>query len=303
MFWKWGIKMQISVIKPDGENIQKFKDIMQYVYSAYGVQSVEAYIIKEDGELGFLFYGSEMNMYVNNKKSGIEFIAFQLDENGNMIYYGDQEYRIKFDGTGLVAWDAKGNESYLCVSRLLEGLEADFNSYLCYRQYNQDTDTSCELQYAQSLNLDKHDTSIYTREVENIFIDPRWTTKGGCKPGLVTGGKKYFARVDCRGIDIFDGEVDEHSAYLPIRYVGNNGGYYTLGHLSKRYSFDEIKDLLNELGFISYVPERLLEIYKGTDPMLRKLQWIIRDTMEERMKDENEKGIVLQLKLDEDDKN
>ena len=37
--------------------------------------------------------------------------------------------------------------------------------------------------------------------------------------------------------------------------------------------------------------------------MLRKLQWIIRDTMEERMKDENEKGIVLQLKLDEDDKN
>ena len=37
--------------------------------------------------------------------------------------------------------------------------------------------------------------------------------------------------------------------------------------------------------------------------MLRKLQWIIRDTTEERMKDNNEKGIVLQLKLDEDDKN
>ena len=93
--------MQISVVKPDGENIQKFKEIMQYVYNAYGVQSVEAYIIKEDGELGFLFYGSEMNMYVNNKKSGIEFIAFQLDENGNMVYYGDQEFRIKFDGTSV----------------------------------------------------------------------------------------------------------------------------------------------------------------------------------------------------------
>ena len=37
--------------------------------------------------------------------------------------------------------------------------------------------------------------------------------------------------------------------------------------------------------------------------MLRKLQWIIRDTTEERMKDKNEKGIVLQLKLDEEDKN
>ena len=295
--------MQISVLKPDDENLKKLKDIMQYVYNAYGVQSVEAYIVKEDGEIGFLFYGDERNMYVNNKKEGIEFIAFQLDANGNMSYYGDQEYRIKFDGTGFSAWDAKGNESYLFVSELIDGVEADFNSYLCYRQYNNETDTACELQYAQNLALDRNDTFVYTKEVENIFIDPRWTKKGGCKPGFVSGGKKYFCRVTCNAIDIMDGSVDEHSAYLPIRYVGDNGCYYTLGQLSRKYSYDEIKELISDLGFKSYVPDRLVEIYKGTDVKLRKLQWIISDTMDERAKDKDEKKIVLQLKLNDDDKN
>ena len=47
--------MQISVVKPDENNIQKLKEIISYVFSAYGVQSVEAYIVKDDGELGFLF--------------------------------------------------------------------------------------------------------------------------------------------------------------------------------------------------------------------------------------------------------
>ena len=294
--------MQIRVVKPNDENIQKLKDVMQYVYNAYGVEAVEAYIINEDGETGFLFYGSEMNMYLNNKKDGIEFVAFRLDENGNLIYYGDKEIRISFEEDGLLAWDPEGRESYLFVSRLLEGLEADFNSYLCYRQYNKDTDTTCELQYAQNLDLEKHDTTVYTKEVENVFIDPRWTTKGGCKVGLVTGGKKYFSRVDCRAIDIIDGSVDEHSAYLPIRYVGSNGGYYTLGHLSKRYSYDELAELISSLGFLPYVPSRLINIYKGQDVGLRKLQWIIRETMDERSKENNEKGMVFQLKLD-DDKN
>ena len=92
--------MQISVVKPDESNIQKLQEIISYVYRAYGVQSVEAYIVKDDGELGFVFYGDEMNMYVNNKKDGLEFTAFQLDEDERLTYVGNTEYRIFFEPNG-----------------------------------------------------------------------------------------------------------------------------------------------------------------------------------------------------------
>ena len=296
--------MQISVVKPDESNIQKLQEIISYVYRAYGVQSVEAYIVKDDGELGFVFYGDEMNMYVNNKKDGLEFTAFQLDEDERLTYVGNTEYRIFFEPNGsMQVVDAEGREMYIFVNKLIEGLEADFNSYLCFRQYSQEHDTAVELQYAQNLCLDKKDTSVYVKEVENVFIDPRWTTRGGNKPGIVTGGKKYFCRVDCRAIDIVDGSTEEHSAYLPIRYISNSGGYYTMGHLATKYNYDEIAEMIKNIGLLPQIPHKLVEIYREVEPGFRKLQWIVRETCDIRNQAENDKGIVLQIKLDEIDKN
>lgn len=298
--------MQISVIKPDEDNIQKLKDVISYVYQVYGVQTIEAYIIKDDGEIGFVFYGDDMNMYISNKESGLEFKAFHLDEEGKLKYYGVGDYRIFFNGDTMDVLDRDNKQMSLYVTRLSEGLEdaTSFNSYLNFWQYDSNSDVSCSIQYAQKLKLDGNkETNVYTNEVENVFIDPRYSVKGGITKGLVANGKKYYSRVTCTAIDISDFETEESSKYLPIRYISQGNRYYTLGSLSAKYDYSEIADVIKSYGFRSDIPGLLLDIYRETDSDFRKLLWIIREVESERIKKENDKGMVFKIDLNDTDKN
>ena len=299
--------MQISVLKPDKDNIQRIQGVIDYVYRAYKISEVEAYIIKEDGEIGFVFYGTnvngeEMNLYINNKESGLEFTAFTLDENGNFEYIGNEEYRYFIGEDGITVIDNKTGIQYLISVVPLVSSSADkvsFNSYLSFRQYNPESDVACELQYAQSLNLDKKDTNIYVKNPENIFIDSEWSKKGSLKPGFVPSSRKYFSKISVQEYDISDMSVVDSVRYVPIKYVTKMGDYLTLGYFSKKYEFEEVEDMIKSQGFMSCIPNKFVDIYKECDLDLRKLSWIVSEVEEERQKEENDKGMVFQLVFEE----
>ena len=44
--------MQISVVKPTEDIINKLQDVMDIVYQVYGIELVNAYAVKDDGEFG-----------------------------------------------------------------------------------------------------------------------------------------------------------------------------------------------------------------------------------------------------------
>lgn len=298
--------MQISVLKPDDESIQKLQEVINYVYEVYKLENVEAYIVLDDGELGFVFYGENMNMYINNKKTGLEFSAFNLDENGELTYYGVDNYRIYFSDGGMDVLDKDNKQLSLYISRLSEGLEgaASFNGYFNFWQYDPKTDVSCSIQYAQNLREDiKKDISVSINDAENVFIDPRYSTKGGITKGFVGGGKKYFSRFTCETFDIGDFSVEESNKYLPIRYISSSNRYYTLGSFATKYDFSEIAKIIDSYGFLTEVPGKLIDIYKENDIGFRKLRWIINEVEKERNKEVNEKGMVFQIQLNEKDKN
>ena len=45
--------MQISVLKPNDENVKRLQGVIDYVYRAYDMNAVECYIVKDDGEIKF----------------------------------------------------------------------------------------------------------------------------------------------------------------------------------------------------------------------------------------------------------
>lgn len=298
--------MQISVIKPDEKVINKLQEVMDIAYQVYGVELVNAYTVMDDGELGFVFYGNEMNMYVNRRKSGLAFFAFLLDEEGKLKYYGVDDYRIFFNKDSMDVLDKQGRQLSLYVSKLSEGLESmvSYNSHLNFWQYNPENDTSCMMQYAQNLRFNgSKETSVYTDEVENVFIDPRYSVKGGVTKGIVSNGKKYYSRVTCETIDISDFSSEESSKYLQIRYISPENKYYSFGSLATKYEWDEIAKLVESYGMITEVPSKILDIYRETDIDFRKVQWIIREVESEKKKETNDKGMVFKLVPDEEDIN
>lgn len=298
--------MQISVIKPNENVINKLQEVMDIVYQVYGVELVNAYAVMDDGELGFVFYGNEINMYVNRRQSGLAFFAFQLDDEGKMKYYGVDDYRIFFNGNIMDVLDKENKQMSLYVTGLSEGLgeRVAFNSYLNFWQYNPKNDVACDIQYAQKLKLDgKKETSVYVDEVENVFIDPRYSVKGGISKGIVSNGKKYFSRVTCEEFDIADFSTEESSKYLPIRYISQSNKYFTMGTLSSKYDYSEIAKLIETYGVLSSIPSKLLDIYRETDIDFRKVQWIIREVDAEMKKENNEKGMVFKLVPDEEETN
>lgn len=306
MYWKWGIRMQISVVKPNQEIVDKLSDVMDIVYDVYGVQLLNSYAVMDDGELGFVFLGEEMNIYVNRRKEGLAFFAFLLDEEGKITYYGVDDYRIMFSQNSMDVVDKNNKQYSLYMTGLSEGLESEttFSSYLNFWQYNPDNDTACDIQYAQKIkHTGKRETNVYVDEVENVFIDPRYSVKGGINKGLVSNGKKYYSRVTCETIDIGDMSTEESSKYLPIKYISPSNRYYTLGMLSSKYDYSDIAKVIESYGMVSSIPRKLLDIYCEADFDFRKVQWIVREVLEERKKETDEKGMVFKLVPDEEDKN
>ena len=298
--------MQISVVKPTEDVVNHLQSVMDVVYQVYGVELVNAYAVKDDGEIGFVFYGPEMNMYVNKRKEGLVFFAFTLDEEGKIKYYGVDNYRIIFNKNSMDVADSKDNQISLYISTLSDGLGEDvaFNSYLNFWQYKKDTDTACNIQYAQSLKLNgEKETRVNVGEPENVFIDPNYSVKGSLGKGFIPAGKKYFSRVTCETIDIGDFSTEESSKYLPIKYISSSNRYYTLGMLSTKYDYGQIGDIVKSYGMSFEIPRKLLDIYTESDIDFRKLQWIIREVEEEKKKEVNDKGMVFKLVPDDEDKN
>ena len=296
--------MQISVVKPTENIINKLQDVMDIVYQVYGVELINAYAVKDDGEFGFVFYGEQMNMYVNKRKEGLVFFAFQLDEQGKLKYYGVDNYRIYFNNGTMDVLDINNRQISLYVSKLAEGLETEssYNSFLNFWQYNPENDTSCDIQYAQKLKLTgEKETNVYVNEVENVFIDPRYSIKGGVTKGLVSNGKKYYCRVTCETIDIGDFSTEESSKYLPIKYISAGNRYYTGGHFASKFDYKQITEVIESYGMLSEIPSKLLDIYTESDIDFRKLLWIIREVKEEKKKEVNDKGMVFKLVPDSEE--
>lgn len=299
--------MQISILKPDKDNIQRIQGVIDYVYRAYQLSEVEAYIVKEDGEIGFVFYGTnvngeEMNLYINNKENGLEFTAFTLDENGKFNYIGNSEYRYFFNEDEITILDCNNGMQYLVsVVPLVSSFsdKATFNSYLSFRQYNPETDVACEIQYAQILRLDKKDKSVIVKCPENVFIDSEWSKKGPLKPGFVPGSRKYFSKIAVQEYDIASLSIEDSIRYVPIKYITNTGDYLTLGYFSKKYEFEEVEGIIKSHGFMSSIPNKFVNVYNECDVDFRKLSWIVSEVEDERNKNENEKGMVFQLVFDD----
>ena len=295
--------MQISVIKPNEDNIKRIQGVIDYVYRAYKMNEIEAYIIKDDGELGFVFYGTningeEMSLYINNKETGLELTAFAFDEKGQFSYIGNEDYRYFFTEDGMQIIDSKTGMQYaLSIVPLISSVSdrVDYNSYLSFRQYNPETDVACEIQYAQQLNLNENDTNVFIKHPENIFIDSEWSKKGPIKPGFVPTSRKYFSKIAVQEYDISDMSVESSVRYVPIKYITKTGDYLTLGYFAKKYEFDELKEIITEGGFLSAVPSKFVDVFKGLDVDIRKLTWIVNEVEEERNKKENDKGMVFQL--------
>lgn len=298
--------MQISVLKPNDENIKRLQGVIDYVYRAYDVNAVECYIVKDDGEIGFVFYGTntngeEMNLYINDKKEGLEFTAFTLDADGEFSYIGNEKYRLFYRGNSIDVLDSNGMQYSLSIVPLQSSSSAavDFNSYFSFWQYNPKMDMACEIQYAQTLNRDMKDTNIFIKNPENIFIDSNWSMKGSIKPGFVPSSKAYFSKITVQEYDVSDMSSEISVRYIPIKYITKGGDYLTFGYFSKKYELDEMKEKIENLGFMSSVPSEFVDIYKETSFDIRRLKWIISEVEEERNKEENEKGMVFQLVLEE----
>ena len=99
--------------------------------------------------------------------------------------------------------------------------KATFNSYLSFRQYNPETDVACEIQYAQTLSLDKKDKSVIVKCPENVFVDSEWSKKGPLKPGFVPGSRKYFSKMAVQEYDIASLSIEDSIRYVPIKYITN----------------------------------------------------------------------------------
>ena len=99
--------------------------------------------------------------------------------------------------------------------------------------------------------------------------------------------------------NVDDMSVETCVKYIPIKYITNTGDYLTFGHLSKKYDIKELSKLMESKGFMSSVPNKFVNLFQKNDYDFRKLSWIVSEVENERVKEENDKGMVFRLAFED----
>ena len=309
----------MKVVNCDQSILEKVPNIFQKVYDHFGVKPVDLYAgVEGQDYLCFLAICGIDGLLID--KRGCR--EFKVDLDYRLAEYIGKEYNAFFSRSGIQTFtDKKDNEFAISFDKLDEPDDEEYTGEITFVQYHPTEDVFCQLTYPQMYREQEGVSPIYsyhTKSPNSVFIKENSSTKPRKKFGLAGKDTQNYIRYT------FDRDMAGYSKILFYehgllrtlfnssyvlekddtlrRFVKNpivfNGVYRNVWPFVDFYKEKDIEELVKKYGFLTEIPEELINFYNGYDRSLNDINSILGQLKGKKAREEH----VMKLTLVPDDK-
>lgn len=282
----------IKIIECSDEIINKIPSIMGLLYNIFGDKDINLYAVLDDDVLSFLARVEQNCVYIAGNKSPL---YFNIDELGNIVSTYLEPYTVCF-GDELFLIDSKKNQHFLNIHQLGEPDDEGYTGLISYKQYDEENDVMCEINFQQMFRERDGKCPIYhfhTNEIDSVYIDEKYKFSPKYGRGILPKRAKYYSKIafcdDEVGYTLVsineNGLINtlKNGAYellrepRAVRYVKTSyidifGNFGDTWPFAKQLKEKDMRKLIEDYGFTSTIPRVLIDIYNGDNFDVNLLQ-------------------------------
>lgn len=316
----------VTIGEINNEDIIKWQEAFQYAQDKLG--GLDGYFFKViyNGQEKLLLRKDDtFNLFDFNEKGLSMYRAFKVDNNYELSEIGLQEYLI-WSNYGIAIFEDRltHNTEILSADNYVDGPDEDgYNGLVVYAQYDPIQDIRVHLVYRH--NFYENNSRIYPTyllEPMRVIIEKKTDLR---EKGIkLPGTRQAFIK------RTFDYEEEPHSFtiatikdhglkkvldtgalqiqgtntfsryYREIKYDKKTSSFICSFPFGSQYTFEEIVEYLESLGFKTSIPEELIDYYNDDNPMVKEYREIASHMkkVETEPNYDSEKPVVLKLALD-----
>lgn len=292
-----------------GEDIIKFKDILERAKILFGWDVEDAYKVLVNGEESILFcYHPVFMLFTYDKEGNLEYKSCAVSDDNKVISVTLGDYQVNVDNNMvyLIGIDGRHQSLQILKNNDTPNFEVASNGVITYMQYDEKKDVRVVIRYSQNVySSNKRVYGDYTEDAFYVSVESKPILRD--KGLIFLGSKSAYYRLD---FDVWNNRwqydlatLGEYglSAVMASDTTTLHGGNYEFSRFyktlfsfgdyititgfpfSKAYSKDNIEDLVRELEFNVGIPKYVINIYNSKDEIVKEFQSLVDDYVSEKV--------------------